>query len=122
MHTAGPEPPAGLSPSRQGSENRCIEAFLDAVGGSLAVLDAAHQVVRFLVVGDVDVLLSVNGGTDKSDVWLIKIDNPFTTEDDGDTDPYRSGASNDPHMDLDTAGANLTVNWSMSDALTLTSR
>ena len=70
---------------------------------------------------DVDVLLSVNGGTDKSDVWLIKIDNPFTAEDDGDTDPYRSGASNDPHMDLDTAGANLTVNWSMSDALTLTS-
>ena len=70
---------------------------------------------------DVDVLLSVYGGTDTSDVWLIKIDNPFTTEDDGDTDPYRSGASNEPRMDLDTAGANLTVNWSLSDALTFTS-
>ena len=70
---------------------------------------------------DLGVLLSVYGGNDKSDVWLIKIDNPFTTEDDGDTNPYRSGASNDPHMDNETTGANLTVNWSMSDALTLTS-
>ncbi len=70
---------------------------------------------------DVNVLLSLYGGTDKSDVWLIKIDNPFTTEDDGDTDPYRSGASNDPHMDLETTGANLTIDWSLSDALTLTS-
>ena len=68
-----------------------------------------------------NVLLSLYGGTDKSDVWLIKIDNPFTTEDDGDTDPYRSGASNDPHMDLETTGANLTIDWSLSDALTLTS-
>ena len=70
---------------------------------------------------DVSVLLSVYGGIDKSDVWLIKIDNPFATEDDGDTNPYRSGASNDPHMDLETTGVNLTVNWSLSDALTLTS-
>ena len=70
---------------------------------------------------DVNVLLSLYGGKDKSDVWLIKIDNPFTTEDDGDTDPYRSGASNDPHMDLENTGANLTIDWSLSDALTLTS-
>ena len=66
-------------------------------------------------------LLSLHGGTDKSDVWLIKIDNPFSTEDDGDTNPYRSGASNDPRMDLETTGANLTVDWTLSDALTLTS-
>ena len=70
---------------------------------------------------DVSALLSVYGGTDKSDVWLIKIDNPFTTEDDGDTNPYRSGASIDPHMDLESTGVNLTIDWSLSDVLTLTS-
>jgi len=70
---------------------------------------------------NVNVFLSVYGGQDQSDVWLIKIDNPFTTEDDGDTNPYRSGASNDPHMDLKTTGVNLTIDWSLSDALTLTS-
>jgi iron complex outermembrane receptor protein len=70
---------------------------------------------------DVSVNLSVYGGQDDSDVWLIKIDNPFTAEDDGDTNVYRSGASNDPHMELETAGASLTVDWSISGALTLTS-
>ncbi len=70
---------------------------------------------------DVNARLSVYGGRDKSDVWLIKIDNPFTDEDDGDTNPFRSGASNDPHMELETTGANLAIDWSLSDSLTLTS-
>src|SRR4029434_4348432 len=69
----------------------------------------------------VSVNLSLYGGQDDSDVWLIKIDNPFTAEDDGDTNVYRSGASNDPHMELEDTGAALTVDWSISDALTLTS-
>ncbi|MGE0581934.1 MAG: TonB-dependent receptor [Steroidobacteraceae bacterium] len=68
-----------------------------------------------------DVLLNVHGGRDRSDVSLVKIDNPFSTEDDGDTDPYRSGASVDPRMDLELKGAALTANWSISDALTFTS-
>src|SRR5690606_32148337 len=70
---------------------------------------------------NVDVLLNLHGGRDRSDVMLIKIDNPFSSEDDGDTDPYRSGASVDPHMDLESNGAALTVNWSLSEKLTLTS-
>ena len=64
----------------------------------------------------VHVFLSVYGGQDQSDIWLIKIDNPFTTEDDGDTNPYRSGTSNDPHMDLKTTGVNLT-SFEVSDAV-----
>lgn len=70
---------------------------------------------------DVTLRLNVHGGRDKSDVLLVKIDNPFTTEDDGDTDPYRSGASVDTRMDLELKGAALTVDWSLSDALTFTS-
>lgn len=69
----------------------------------------------------VKALLNVHGGRDESDVALIKIDNPFTPEDDGDDDPYRSGASNDPRMKLDSKGASLSVDWSMTDTLTLTS-
>jgi len=70
---------------------------------------------------NLDLLLNVHGGRDKSDVLLVKIDNPFSTEDDGDTDPYRSGASVDPRMDLELKGVALTANWSVSDALTFTS-
>ncbi|MCU0974719.1 MAG: TonB-dependent receptor [Steroidobacteraceae bacterium] len=69
----------------------------------------------------VSVLLNVHGGQDDSDVWLVKIDNPFTAEDDGDTNVYRSGASVPTIMELDAKGATLTVDWSISDALTVTS-
>ena len=69
----------------------------------------------------VSVLLNVHGGRDESDVSLVKIDNPFSAEDDGDDDPYRSGASLDPRMDIETKGVALTVDWDLSDALTLTS-
>ncbi len=70
---------------------------------------------------DLNFLLNWHGGRDKSDVWLTKIDNPFTSEDDGDTDPFRSGASNDSRMDLDSMGGALTIDWSIKDQLTLTS-
>lgn len=68
---------------------------------------------------NVSFLLNWHGGEDKSDVWLTKIDNPFTTEDDGDTDPYRSGASNASEMDMDAQGGSLTMDWSISDTLSL---
>ncbi len=66
-------------------------------------------------------LFNWHGGEDNSDVWLTKIDNPFTPEDDGDTDPYRSGASNASEMDMDFEGASLTIDWGISDALSLIS-
>jgi iron complex outermembrane receptor protein len=70
---------------------------------------------------DVNVLLNLHGGRDRSDAPLIKIDNPFSAEDNGDRDPYRSGASIDPRMETDAAGASVTINWTISDALSLTS-
>ncbi len=70
---------------------------------------------------DVKVLFNLHGGEDNSDVSLIKIDNPFSTEDDGDSNPYRSGASVDTRMELESKGASVTVDWSLSDSLTLTS-
>lgn len=68
-----------------------------------------------------DVLLNVHGGEDTSDVHLIKIDNPFSAEDDGDDYIYRSGASVDTRQDIESLGGALTVNWSLSDRLTVTS-
>jgi iron complex outermembrane receptor protein len=70
---------------------------------------------------DLSFLLNWHGGNDASDVWLTKIDNPFTSEDDGDTDPFRSGASNASVMDIDAMGGGLTIDWSISDTLSLTS-
>jgi iron complex outermembrane receptor protein len=70
---------------------------------------------------NLDVRLGAHLGKDDSDVDLVKIDNPFTTEDDGDKNVYRSGASVHPHMELDSKGANLSIDWALSDALTLTS-
>jgi iron complex outermembrane receptor protein len=70
---------------------------------------------------DVDILFNWHGGNDESDVWLTKIDNPFTTEDDGITDPFSSVASNASKMDFDAMGGALTIDWSISDTLSLTS-
>jgi iron complex outermembrane recepter protein len=67
------------------------------------------------------VLLNVHGGQDDSDVWLVKIDNPFTTEDDGDTNVYRSGASVPTVMELESKGVTLSIDWALSDTTTLTS-
>ena len=57
----------------------------------------------------VNVLFNVHGGKDKSDTSLIKIDNPFSTEDDGDTNPYRSGASDPSDLKHQVQGAAVTV-------------
>jgi iron complex outermembrane receptor protein len=70
---------------------------------------------------DLSLLLNLHGGKDHSDVWLTKLDNPFTAEDDNDRDPYRSGASNDSAMELDALGGSLVIDWSISDMLSLTS-
>jgi len=70
---------------------------------------------------DVSVLLNWHGGRDQSDVWLTKIDNPFTTEDDGDTNPFHSAASNASRMDMDAKGGSLNIDWSVSDVLSLVS-
>ena len=67
-----------------------------------------------------DVLLNVHGGIDKSDTLLIKVDNLFTSEDDGIADPYSSAAGNDTELDNENYGVALTVNWDLSDHLALT--
>jgi iron complex outermembrane receptor protein len=82
---------------------------------------SARAQLRWKPSDAVSVLLNVHGGQDDSDVWLVKIDNPFTPEDDGDTDPYRSGASVPTVMELESKGATLDIDWSISDQLTLTS-
>ena len=69
----------------------------------------------------VDVMLNLHGGQDDSDIDLIKIDNPFTPEDDGDDDPFRSGASVDTEQDIDSTGASLKVDWELGGDWTLTS-
>lgn len=68
-----------------------------------------------------DILLNVHGGKDDSDVHLVKIDNPFTTEDDGDRNVFRSGASVDTRQSIDSKGFALTANWAFADRLSLTS-
>jgi iron complex outermembrane receptor protein len=71
---------------------------------------------------DFTVRLSGHFGYDRSDEALYKVDNVTTTEE----DPYANrprvaGAGNDPHVDNKSAGVSLTADWSLNDALTLTS-
>lgn len=82
---------------------------------------SARAMLRWQPNDDLSVLLNAHGGQDDSDVLLIKIDNPFTSEDDGDTDPYRSGASVPTFMDLESKGTSLSIDWGISGAVTLTS-
>jgi iron complex outermembrane receptor protein len=82
---------------------------------------SARGLLAWSPADNLDFLLSMHAGTDESDVDLVKIDNPFTTEDDGDTNVYRSGASIPTRMELDSKGVALSANWELSDTLTLTS-
>ena len=69
-----------------------------------------------------NVLFSAHAGYDRSDVDLIKVANVTTTLGSQYADqPYVSGASNDPHMNLESSGASVTVDWSIAQDLTLTS-
>jgi iron complex outermembrane recepter protein len=68
-----------------------------------------------------DILLNVHGGYDNSDTLLLKVDNLFTNIDDGITDPFSSSAGNKTQMDIESHGVALTINWEISDQLTLTS-
>jgi iron complex outermembrane receptor protein len=74
-------------------------------------------------VEDLSILLNGHAGYDRSDAALYKPDqNTATNEDDLRAgQPRVSGASNDPHMDLKSRGASVTVNWSIEPRLTLTS-
>ena len=69
-----------------------------------------------------NVLLNVHGGYDGSDVQLIKVVNTTTTlGSQYANQPYVSGAGNHPHMNLFSLGSSLTVNYSLSKLLSLTS-
>jgi iron complex outermembrane receptor protein len=68
------------------------------------------------------VRFSAHGGYDKSDEALYKVLNtttnewvPFANQ------PYTAGGSDDPHVDNTSFGTSLTVDWKLSDRLTLTS-
>ncbi len=67
-------------------------------------------------------LWNIHGGYDGSDVQLIKVDNVTTTlGGQYANEPYVSGASNHPHMNLVSVGTSLTADWTPSKRLTLTS-
>lgn len=68
---------------------------------------------------DVSLLFNWHAGSDESDAWLTKVDNPFDPTDDGITDPYVSAASNESLIDLEASGGGLTLDWSISDTLSL---
>ena len=71
---------------------------------------------------DVNVLLNVHAGYDRSDIYLFHSNNNFTNENLPYADkPYVAGAAVDPRMDLKSEGSTLTVNWAVNSDLTLTS-
>ncbi len=74
-------------------------------------------------VDELDVLLNVHRGRDKSDTWLVKVDNSFITQDDDfySGDPYSSAGRADTFVDITSEGAALTINWDVNDDTILTS-
>ena len=94
-----------------------------ASGGKVGEIDrtALRGMLNWRPSEDVDVLLNVHGGFDNSDTLLVKVDNAFTPVDDGITDPFSSSAGNDTELDNENYGGSLSINWSLSEDLTLTS-
>ena len=94
-----------------------------ATGGKVGEIDrsAWRGLLNWQPSEDLDVLLNVHSGFDKSDTLLVKVDNALTPVDDGIADPFSSSAGNDTELDNENYGASLTINWDLSDDLTLTS-
>jgi len=66
--------------------------------------------------------LSVHAGYDRSDEALYKVDNVTTTQEDPFANqPRVAGGSDDPHLNLKSIGTSLTVDWSLNDAVSVTS-
>jgi iron complex outermembrane receptor protein len=72
---------------------------------------------------DIDVLVNIHGGTDKSDTWLVKVDNQTTADDDkyANIKPYESAGRDDHFVDIKSVGASIIVNWEINNDLSLTS-
>src|SRR3546814_16796096 len=67
-------------------------------------------------------LLNLHKCYDRSDTALYKADNVLTAEEDVYADQARvAGAGIDPRMELESAGASLTVNWTLVPRLSLNS-
>lgn len=92
-------------------------------GDDVGEIDATgwRGILQWQPTEKLDVTFNVHGGKDQSDVFLIKIDNPFSPEDDGDSDVFRSGASVDTRQDVDSIGASITIDWALDDHWSLTS-
>ncbi|MCB2014660.1 MAG: TonB-dependent receptor [Sphingobium sp.] len=72
--------------------------------------------------GDVRVLLNAHAGYERSEEMLNHVENVTTTENLPYLNkPYIAGSSVDPEMNVDSFGGSLTVDWTISPALTLTS-
>lgn len=71
----------------------------------------------------VNVLFNAHGGYDRSDAALYKPDDNLATDEDNlhADEPRVSGASNDPHMDLKSRGASVTMDVEVAPDVTLTS-
>ena len=94
-----------------------------ATGDKVGEIDrtAWRGLLNWRLSDDLDVMLNVHGGFDNSDTLLVKVDNAFTPVDDGIADPFSSSAGNDTELDNENYGASLTINWHLSEDLTLTS-
>ncbi|WP_417450614.1 TonB-dependent receptor [Kordiimonas sp.] len=69
-----------------------------------------------------DILLSAHKGYDRSDVALYKANNILTAEEDQYAEQARvAGAGNNPHMELESSGAAVTVNWALTPEVSMTS-
>lgn len=83
---------------------------------------AARLQLDWKPTSSLNLLWNLHGGYDGSDVSLIKVVNVTTTlGSQYAADPYVSGASNHPHMQLKSLGSSLTATWTVNKRLSLTS-
>jgi len=86
-------------------------------------LTAWRAMLNWQPSDELDILLNIHRGRDKSDTWLVKVDNAFTAADDQyfPGDPYDSSGHSDTQVDITSEGAALSINWDLSQDITLTS-
>ncbi len=112
---------AALQVTRQGEGHQTNRA----TGKDVGQVDrfSWRGLIDWQVSDTVDLTLKLHGGYDKSDTWLIKVDNSFTTDDDAffSSDPFSSAGREDTFLDVESVGASLIIHWSISENLLFTS-
>ncbi len=119
--TSGLNGRIALQTTRQGEGHQ----FNRATGKDVGEVDrtSLRGIIDWQLSENTNAVLSLHSGSDKSDTWLLKVDNALTPDDDAffPGDPFSAAGRPDTFLDIENNGASLVINGDLSESLNLVS-